>query len=122
MPASVDPKTSLEALTHYARQAGADASDASVSVHESISADVRLGELEGVEREESRSIALRAFIGKKSAGASSTDFSDAALKALAERVVAMAKYAPEDKFAGLLDKRYRATDFRDLDLADDARP
>lgn len=118
----VDPRKTLEALTAYARQAGADASDASIAVHESISTDVRLGQLEGVEREESRSVALRAFVGQKNAGASSTDMSEAGLKALAERVVAMAKYAPEDKYAGLLDPKYRATDIGELDLADDARP
>ncbi len=122
MPPKVDPREPLAALIAHARAAGADAAEGSVSVHESTSAEVRLGELEGVEREESRSIALRAFIGKRQAGASSTDLSDGALKALAERVVAMAKVAPEDRYCGLLDARYRATDFPDLDLADSAEP
>lgn len=122
MPAHVDPKEPLAALIAHARRAGADAADASVSIRESVSAEVRLGDLEGVEREESRSIALRAFIGKRQAGASTTDLSDGALKALAERVVAMAKEAPEDPYCGLLDGRYRATEFRDLDLSDSATP
>ena len=62
-----------------------------------------MGELEGMEREEARSVALRAFIGKRQAAASSTDLSAKGLKDLAERTVAMAKAAPEDKFCGLLD-------------------
>lgn len=106
----------------HARAAGAEASDASVSMRESVSADVRMGALEGVEREEGRSIALRALVGKRQAGASTTDFSDAGLKALAERVVAMAKLAPEDPYCGLLDARYRAGDVRALDLADPSEP
>lgn len=122
MPAHVDPREPLAALIAYARRAGAEAADASVSIRESVSAEVRLGELEGVEREESRSIALRAFIGKRQAGASSTDLSDNALKTLAERVVAMAREAPEDKYCGLLEARYRASEFADLDLFDSAAP
>src|SRR5690606_4597771 len=90
---------------------------------EAISAEVRMGELEGMEREEGRSVALRAFIGKRQAAASSTDLSAKGLKALAERVVAMGKAAPEDKFCGLLDQRYLAKGAPpELDQSDAARP
>ncbi|MGE3142750.1 MAG: TldD/PmbA family protein [Hyphomonadaceae bacterium] len=122
MPSNVDLREPLAALIAYARQAGADAAEASYSVSESVSAEVRMGALEGVEREEARQASLRVFIGKRQAGASATDVSDGALKALAERVTAMAKAAPEDRYCGLLDARYRATDFPDLDLEDSARP
>lgn len=122
MPSDVDPREPLRALLKFAREAGADAADASYSVREAASAEVRMGELEGVEREEARSIALRAFIGKRQAGASSTDASEASLRALAERVVAMAKYAPEDPYCGLLDAKYRATSFPTLESEDTARP
>lgn len=62
---------------------------------------MRLGALEDVERSESEDISVRVFIGKRSASASTADFSPAALTALAERVVAMAREAPEDAYAGL---------------------
>ncbi len=62
---------------------------------------MRLGLLEDVERSENEFIAVRAFVGKRSASASTADFSPAALTALAERVVAMAQQAPDDAFAGL---------------------
>jgi PmbA protein len=122
MPPDVDPREPLRALLKFAREAGAEAADASYSVREAASAEVRMGELEGVEREEARSIALRAFIGKRQAGASSTDPSEASLRALAERVVAMAKYAPEDPYCGLLDEKYRAKSFETLESEDTARP
>src|SRR5690606_17569838 len=93
------------------------------AARESISAEVRLGELEGMEREEARSVALRAFIGRRQAAASSTDMSAKGLKALAERTVAMAKAAPADKFCGLLEERFLARGpFPDLEQSDAARP
>jgi PmbA protein len=122
MPYDATADSALDALLAHARAAGADAADASVSVSESLSVDVRMGAFEGVERSENRSIGLRAFLGKRQAGATSSDLSPDGLKALAERVVAMARLAPEDPWCGLLDPAERATSFPDLDTHDEARP
>jgi len=123
MAFDADSQAALAGLLDYARAAGADAAEASYAARESISAEVRLGKLEGVEREEGRSAALRAFVGKRQAAASTTDFSAAGLKALAERTTAMAKAAPEDKFSGLLEARYLASNAtQDLEQTDAARP
>lgn len=123
MAFDADSNAALAALLDYAKTAGAEASEASYSAHESISAEVRMGELEGMEREEGRSVALRAFVGKRQAAASSTDISPRGLQTLAERTVAMAKAAPEDRYCGLLEQRYRARGpWPDLEQADVARP
>jgi PmbA protein len=123
MAFDADSHAALSALIDYARKAGADASEASYAAREATSAEVRMGELEGMEREEGRSLALRAFIGKRQASASSTDLSPRGLLALAERTVAMAKAAPEDPFCGLLDKRHYARGpWPDLEQSDSARP
>ncbi|MBL8536173.1 MAG: TldD/PmbA family protein [Hyphomonadaceae bacterium] len=123
MAFDADSAASLAALIDYARKAGADASEASYAAREAVSAEVRLGELEGMEREEGRSVALRAFIGKHQAAASSTDLSPRGLQALAERTVAMAKAAPEDPYCGLLEKRFHARGpWPDLEQSDSARP
>jgi PmbA protein len=123
MAFDADSQSALAALLDYAKKAGADAAEASLALRESVSAEVRMGQLEGMEREEARSVALRAFMGQQQAAASSTDFSDAALKALAERTVAMARAAPEDKYCGLLAPEYRARGpLPDLAQADAARP
>jgi PmbA protein len=122
MPYDTAAGDTLEALLAHARAAGANAADASLSQGESLSVDVRMGAFEGVERSENRSVGLRAFIGKRQAGATTSDLSAAGLKALAERVVAMAKLAPEDPYCGLLDARERATAFAELDTFDEARP
>ncbi|GIK49661.1 MAG: TldD/PmbA family protein [Hyphomonadaceae bacterium] len=123
MAFDTDSTAALAALIDYAKKAGADAAEASLAAREAISAEVRMGELEGMEREEGRSVALRAFIGKRQAAASSTDLSAKGLQALAERVAAMAKAAPEDKFCGLLEERYLAKGpAPDLEQSDTARP
>jgi PmbA protein len=117
-----DPKSVLPDLIGMARKAGADAAEASLSESQSLTVEVRLGDLEGVERSEDRSIALRAFVGKRQAAATSTDLSPRALQELAERVVAMAKLAPEDKYCGLADQDQLARHFPDLDVEDSAEP
>ncbi len=123
MAFDADSNAVLAALIDYAKAAGAEASEASIASRESISAEVRMGELEGMEREEGRSVALRAFLGKRQAAASSTDLSATGLKALAERVAAMARAAPEDKYCGLLETKHLARDqHADLDQSDTARP
>lgn len=89
------------ALIDLARRAGADAADAIYSGSSSESVQVRLGLLEDVERSESEHLDLRVFSGRRSASIGSSDLSDAALKELAERAVAMARAAPDDHYAGL---------------------
>ncbi len=89
------------ALIEFARRAGADAADAVYSGQSSEGVQVRLGLLEDVERSESEHLDLRVFAGRRSASIGSSDLSDAALRELADRAVAMAQAAPEDAFAGL---------------------
>ncbi|MDB5714640.1 MAG: TldD/PmbA family protein, partial [Sphingomonadales bacterium] len=106
-------------LVARAVKAGADAADTIYAANASTGVEIRLGALEGVERSESQEIGLRVFVGKGSATASSSDLSDAALAQLVERTVAMARLAPEDKFAGLApDELISHGPFRDLDIDD----
>jgi PmbA protein len=89
------------ALVAVATRAGADAADALYVGDGSTGVQVRLGELEDVERSEGETIGLRFFAGSRSASVSSSDLSDEALAALVERASAMAREAPEDPYAGL---------------------
>ena len=109
------------ALIDIARRAGADAADAVVSGQSSEGVQVRLGQLEDVERSESEHLDLRVFVGRRSASIGSSDFSDAALAELATRAVAMARLAPEDPYAGLAPAELLTKGpFAPLDLSDDA--
>jgi PmbA protein len=103
--------------------AGADAAEAVLAERQALSVGVRLGALEEVEREESRDLGLRVFVGRRQATVSGSDFSASARQKLIERAVAMAKLAPEDPFAGLApDERLARGPFRDLELFDPTEP
>ena len=119
---TTSPADLLQSLIEATLKAGADAADARLSDSASLSVEVRKGELESVEREESRGLALRALVGRRQASVSATDLSPAALKALSERVVAMAKLAPEDKYCGLAEASEITKDHPDLQLDSDDKP
>jgi PmbA protein len=82
-------------------RAGADAADAVFAADASLDLSVRLGALEDVGRSESEELGLRVFVGQRSASVSTSDLSTDATTALVERAVAMAREAPEDRWAGL---------------------
>lgn len=112
----------LEGLIKGAKALGADAADALLVDAVAASVSYRLGNLEDVERAESSDLGLRVFVGQRVAFVSSTDFSPDALKELPGRALAMAKLAPEDKFAGLAPKALLATNFPALDIEDPNEP
>jgi len=111
----------LPDLIAAALGAGADAAEAVSAERASLSVGVRNGTLEDVEREESRDLGLRVFIGRRQATVSASDLSEATRARLVERAVAMARLAPEDPFAGLAPQdRLAHGPFPDLDLHDPA--
>nr|WP_049767694.1 TldD/PmbA family protein [Parvibaculum lavamentivorans] len=115
------PETVLDIaamLVERAQKAGADAAEAMVLEGTSLGVSWRLGRLEDVERSEGRDVGLRVFVGKRQASVSSTDISEAALAPMIERVVAMARVAPEDPYCGLADASLLARDWPDLDIED----
>ncbi len=107
------------------RAHGADAADAILVADTALSVSMRLGALEDVGRSEGSELGLRAFVGDRSASVATSDLSDAGLDALAERVVAMARAAPADRWAGLApaDRLMRgAPPLLDLDDGADVAP
>jgi PmbA protein len=110
----------LSELVAAAQAAGADAAEAAYAERQSLSVSVRMGALEEVEREEARDLGLRVFIGSRQASVSGSDISANGRAKLVERVVAMARLAPEDPYAGLADRaRLAQGPYPDLDLYDD---
>src|SRR3984957_9104113 len=105
-------------LVAAARRAGADTADAVAVRSISLSVDVRDGAVEESQRSEGDDVGLRVLVGHKQAAISTNDLKADGLDALAERAVAMARVAPEDKFAGLADPALLAREFPDLDLLD----
>jgi PmbA protein len=116
-------ETLLQDVVAAALKAGADAAEAIGAERQALGVNVRLGELEEVEREESRDLGLRVFVGGRQATVSGSDVSPAARAKLIERAVAMARLAPEDPYAGLAEPELLAQGpFPDLDLFDPAEP
>jgi PmbA protein len=110
-----------ERLVQAARKAGAEAADAIAVRSVSLSVEVRDGAVEESESAEGDDLGLRVLVGKRQAMVSSNDLAgDPAV--LAERAVAMARVAPDDKYAGLADESDIAHGFPDLDLIDRALP
>ena len=84
-----------------ATRSGADAADAVFAADAALDVSVRLGVLEDIGRSESQELGLRVFVGSRSASVSTSDLSSSSLDTLVERGVAMAREAPEDRWAGL---------------------
>jgi len=112
-----------QSLVDAARKAGADAADAVYGCDASAGVSVRLGQLEDIERSESEHVGLRVFVGQRSATVSSSDLAPRTLETLVERVIAMAKEAPEDKYAGLApEDRLMRKKLPNLDIDDGEEP
>jgi PmbA protein len=84
--------------------------------------DVRDGDVEESQRSEGDDLGLRVLVGHKQAVVSTNDLKGDGFDALAERAVAMARAAPDDRFAGLADPSLLATKLPDLDLLDPEMP
>jgi PmbA protein len=109
----------LAEVAKTAIAAGADAAEVVFARRQALSVSVRMGALEEVEREESRDLGVRVLIGKRHASVSGSDVSLEGRRKLVERVVAMARLAAEDPYAGLppTDRLARGA-MMDLDLFD----
>src|SRR5438477_12723410 len=110
--------TLAQRLVEAARRAGADAADAVAVRGVSQGVEVRDGRVEESERSEGDDVGLRVLVGRRQAVVSTNDASGDAVTKLAERAVAMARVAPDDKYVGLADPALLARDFPDLDLLD----
>jgi PmbA protein len=109
-------------LVEAARKAGADAADAVAVRSVSLSVEVREGAVEESERAEGDDVGLRVLVGRRQAVVSTNDVMGDGADTLAARAVAMARAAPEDKFAGLADADKLARSFPELDLIDPDLP
>jgi len=114
--------TLAQRLVEAARRAGADAADAVAVRGVSQGVEVRDGRVEESERSEGDDVGLRVLVGRRQAVVSTNDVGGDGVARLAERAVAMARVAPEDKYVGLADTSLLTREFPDLDLLDPGVP
>lgn len=99
-----------------AKRQGATAAEANADIGQGLSVNVRLGEVETVEHNRDKGLAVTVYFGDKSGSASTSDFSDEAVRDTVRAACTIAKYTAADPFAGLADPARLARDIPDLDL------
>src|SRR4249920_3344729 len=94
------------------------ASQAEVSLNEDagLAVNVRMGEVETVERTRDRGIGLTVYFGQRKGSASTADLQPESLQATVDQACAIARFTEADPAAGLADPERMARDFPDLDL------
>jgi PmbA protein len=111
-----------EELMAMALKNGASACDVVAVNGQSTNVEARNGALENTERSEGLSVGLRVFIQQSQAMVTASRFSATDRQELVARAIAMAKVAPPDPFAGLVEKELLTDDIADLDICDQALP
>lgn len=106
----------LASVLDLARQSGATSAEASIGAGAGFSATARMGEAETVEHQRDKGLNVTCFINHKKGSASTTDFSEHALRETVRAACTIAKHTSEDEYAGLLEPQYVATQVPDLDL------
>ncbi len=105
-----------EDVVRRCRAKGASESDVAASVDAGLNVDVRLGEVETVQRTRDRGVSLTVWFGKRKGSASTADLDPASIEQSIEHACAIARYTEEDEASGLADEDLLATDIPDLDL------
>jgi PmbA protein len=105
-----------EGVIRRARAAGASQAEVSASVGTGLSVNVRLGEVETVERNRDRGFGLSVYFGQRKGSASTADLKPESIEATLAQACAIARYTEPDPSAGLADAALMQTRFPDLDL------
>jgi PmbA protein len=99
-----------------ARRHGSDQAEVGVSYEEGLSVSVRMGELESVERQRDRGLAITVYRGQRKGSASTTDFSARSIEETVRKAVSIGSFTTADEYAGLAEAELMAKDPRNLDL------
>ena len=107
--------TAQEAVEH-ALKLGVEQAEVGVSYDEGFSVTVRLGELESIERQRDRSLAVTVYAKGRKGSASTTECSSVSVKETVQKAVSIANFTSEDNYAGLAEPELMAREQPDLDL------
>jgi PmbA protein len=120
---AIDPVAALARLSalatdviRRARVAGASQAEVAASVSTGLAVNVRLGEVETVERTRDRGFGLTVYFGHRKGSASTADLKPASVEATLAQACAIAHFTEPDPCAGLADAALMQTRFPDLDL------
>ena len=105
-----------EDVIRRTRAAGASQAEVSASVGTGLAVNVRMGEVETVERNRDRGFGLTVYFGQRKGSASTADLKPASIEATIVQACAIARHTEPDPCAGLADAALMQEDFPDLDL------
>jgi len=94
---------------------GASQAEVSISEDSGLAVNVRMGEVETVERTRDRGVSLTVYFGQRKASASTADLQPASLLATVEQACAIAKFTEADPAAGLAEAGLMAREIGDFD-------
>jgi len=103
-------------ILDYAREGGASTCETEVSDGFGQNVTVRRGEVETIEYNRDKGLAVTVYIGQKRGNASTSDFSPQAVRDTVAAALSIARYTAADDCAGLADADFLAREFPDLDL------
>lgn len=102
-------------VLRLAAAAGASQAEVSISEDTGLSVNVRMGEVETVERTRDRGVSLTVYFGQRKASASTADLQAASLVATVDQACAIARFTEADPAAGLADPALMAAEIADFD-------
>jgi PmbA protein len=103
-------------MLDYAKQRGASAASAEVSVGFGQGVTVRQGEVETIEYNRDKGLGITVYLGQQRGNASTSDFSPQAVRDTVDAALSIARYTAKDDCSGLPDADMLARDCPDMDL------
>lgn len=103
-------------MLDYAKQRGASAASADVSVGFGQSVTVRHGEVETIEYNRDKGLSVTIYLGQQRGNASTSDFTPQAVRDTVDAALSIARYTAKDDCSGLPDADMLARDCPDMDL------
>ncbi|NOQ94198.1 MAG: metalloprotease PmbA [Methylophaga sp.] len=105
-----------EIALQQAKLQGASAAEVGVSHSSGLSVTVRQGDVETLEHNNDKGLAITVYFGQTKASSSTTDLRPDAISDAVKAACGIAKHTEEDEFSGLADVDLMATEFPDLSL------
>jgi len=103
-------------MLDYAKQRGASAASADVSVGFGQSVTVRHGEVETIEYNRDKGLSVTVYLGQQRGNASTSDFTPQAMRDSVDAALSIARYTAKDDCSGLPDEDMLARECPDMDL------
>lgn len=99
-----------------ARRLGAEGAEAAIGIEHGLSVNARLGEVETLEKHNSRRLGVTVYVDHRKGTSSTTDFELPAVRNAVLSACNIAKFTEQDECAGLADPDQLATELPDLEL------